>query len=939
VSVVGQEEIQMRQANVAEEVLREVPGAVPSIGQQVNNGNGGSAYVNLRGLGEQRNIVLLDGVRIVPAGLAGLTDLNNIPLALLDRVDVLTGGASTTYGADAISGVVNFITRKDFAGVDLSAGSKISQRGDGAQYRFDLTVGANFDGGRGNAVLSLGYQKVYPIYQGDRSFSQVAIESYLAECISCQGSSTTVPARFTLPVGAGARQIDPNTGALLGAPFIAFNFNPYNIFQTPFERYNIYGAGHYQITDSIDFYARGLFSNNYVQTIIAPSGVFGSAVTIPLSNPFLPAAMRTQICTNLGLTTAQCTAAAAATSPTDPNYVQFTTQLRRRTVEAGPRLGNFTTRVFDVRAGLRGAITDHINWDVWGAYGQSQKDSAVGNYVALSRVRQALLATNPNTCLTTTGGCVPLNVFGAAGTISPAMVNFIVQDSVVRTIVGRAQARGVISGDFGFTSPFAANPIGFAVGAEYRKDTAQQLPDTLAQTPGELGGAGGATPKTIGGLDVYEGFAEIIAPLVTDRPFMNNLTIEAGVRQSHYKIFAPGTPKFNATTWKVGGTWEFVKAFKVRGNYQRAVRAPNISELFAPVNTGLTSLAVDPCAGAAPNANANLKAICLAQGAPPATIGTIANPTAAQANETVGGNPQLKPEVSNSYTIGAVFQPRFIPNFALTIDYYHIRIKGAITSPTPGDIIAACFGATPSAPPANANLAACTSIRRNPITGALEGDPAVTPGLFAVLSNLGKLATDGVDLSFNWRTPLPFMDSLSGVTGSRLSFSFNGNWTRHSKFQATPTSLNRECVGFYSVNCPSPQPKYSFTERTTLTMGPVDLSLLWRYIHHMQFEPAQLQADIANCGLTADPGANDPNGCVIDPAFRRIGAKSYFDLTTRVKVSDRFEFTMAVQNLFDLQPPIVGQTIGSTSYNSGDTYPSSYDPIGRRFAFGARLKF
>ena len=301
VQVIGQEELQLRQTNTAEEVLRDLPGVVPDVGSAVNNGNAGASFVNLRGLGSQRNLVLLDGNRITPAGLSGQVDLNNIPLALVQRTDLLTGGASTTYGADAIAGVVNFITRNDFTGFEANVSKQITGQGDGAYYRADLTVGANFDDGRGNAVLSLGYQHSDAVYQGDRPYGQYLVDSFSG---TEGGSGTTVPSRFNY--GAGNRQINPATGTFVPV-YRTFNYNPYNVYQVPFKRYNIYGAGHYDITDDITVYTRGLFSKNTVQTIIAPSGAFGtlgdfSEFQVPYDNPYLPVAAREQICAANGLT-------------------------------------------------------------------------------------------------------------------------------------------------------------------------------------------------------------------------------------------------------------------------------------------------------------------------------------------------------------------------------------------------------------------------------------------------------------------------------------------------------------------------------------------------------------------------------------------------------------------------------------------------------------
>ena len=945
VNVTTADQIELKQSNTAEEVLREVPGVVASIGSAVNNGNNGASYVDLRGLGANRNIVLLDGNRLPPAGVRTVTaasavDLNNIPLALISRVDSLTGAAVTTYGADAITGVINFITKKDFEGLELNASEQITEKGDGNYARVDLTMGANFADGRGNAVLSIGYQDSDPVYQGDRDFSVTQISSYTG---GAAGSTNGFPSRFT-----GTRPIDPATGLpstnpaivnggvrqinALGqavAGFQTFNFNPFNVFQVPFERYNIFAQANYEVSDAVEVYTRGLFSKNTVSTIIAPSGLFSdTAVTINLNNPFLPTALRNQFCAfntataASGLytprfTPAECAAAATATGPSDPNYRTVTTGVRRRAIENGPRISDYETQVFDYRLGLRGAITDSIDWDVAGSYGESKTTETIKNYTLTSRYRQGLLVNgtlaNP-VCQDTSNGCVPVDIFSSAG-YSAAAADFLNEDSSSTQQTSLAQLRAVVSGDLGFTVPMASEAVGFALGAEYRRYKAQQSSDALAKTAGELGGAGGAQPDIDGGYKVWEGYGELIVPLVSDKPLFHSLTLEAGARYSHYKV--DGGPTTNTFTYKAGGSWEPVAGLKVRGNYAKAVRAPNIYELFNPPNTQLTNLGIDPCAGAAPTTNANLRAICIAQGAPAGTIGSITNPAAAQANLTVGGNLNLKPEKAKTYTAGVVWQPSFLPKFSVSVDYYNIKVTDVIGAALPGDIIGACFGTITAS---SASDPDCTAIRRNPLTGGLDGDPATTPGLFGALNNLGTLYTDGVDLIANYNTDLGF---------GALALSFVGNWTNHSKFKATSTALNRECAGYYSVNCSytgSIQPKLQFTQRSTLTVGKIDMSLLWRWIDSVKFEPQQI----------IDDGGDAAS---VQPQFRTIPAEHYFDLTLRFNAGEHLTFTATAQNLLDNKPKVVGNTLGSTTYNSGNTYPSTYDALGRRFAIGAKLKF
>ncbi len=1005
VNVTTADTIELKQSNVAEEVLRELPGVVANIGSAVNNGNGGASYVDLRGLGSIRNIVLINGNRVAPSDVNGRVDLNNIPLALIERVDALTGAAVTTYGADAITGVVNFVTKRDFAGLEVTASNQITERGDGHIFRVDATIGANFDDGRGNAVLSIGYQQADPVYQGARPFSENTLDSYSNTFI---GSGTSVPSRFagTRPLTAagtpnttpesiftgydangrpvyvanpggaangGLRQVNA-AGAGVGT-FATYNFNPFNIFQTPFERFNIYAQANYEVSDSVEVYTRGMFSKNTVSTIIAPSGSFGGTVPINLNNPFLPATLRNQFCAfdvnprpdiyTARFTPAECAAAATATGRSDPNYREIgqggfvafdvnndgvisagegynpnpAVTLNRRTPEVGPRISDYQTTFFDYRVGVRGGITDTIDWSVEGAYGESENIQTIQNYTLQSRFREAALSNDGVTCQSGNANCVPVNLFGPEGSITPEMADYLSENSTTTNRTSLAQVRAIVSGDLGFASPGAVQPIGFALGGEYRKYTAQQASDLLAKTPGELGGAGGAAPDIDGAYDVYEAYAEIVAPLIEDKPFFESLTLEAGVRYSDYSIRGAGG--YDTWTWKAGGSWEPGAGVKFRGNYSRAVRAPNIGELFTPQTVGLTNLGIDPCAGAAPTTDANLRAVCIAQGAPVGTIGSITNPTAAQANITVGGNLNLQPEKANTWTVGVVWQPDFLPRFNMSVDYYNIKITDVLGTPLPGDIIAACFDTLSAS---SATNPACTSIRRNPITGGLDGDPSITPGLFGLTNNQGRLFTDGIDLLMNWNTDLGF---------ANLAWSFVGNWTNSSKFNANvanPDSLNRECVGYYSVNCSftgSIQPEFQFSNRFTLGFDTVDVSLLWRWIDGVSFEPQQLADDIAAAVAAGtspttgcpDPTGTDPNGCVVDPQFRKVKAQSYFDLTARFNVSENLVFTATVQNLLDNKPPLLGNTIGATTYNSGNTYPSTYDALGRRYAVSAKLKF
>ena len=917
VSVVTSEELDLRQTNTAEQFLRELPSAVPSIGSAVNNGNGGASFVNLRGVGSQRNLVLLDGRRVAPADSTGRVDLNNIPLAVIERTDILTGGATTTYGADAVSGVINFVTKRDFSGIEANLSQQITERGDGNVFRADLTIGANFDDGRGNAVFSVGYQEADAVFQGSRDFSLFNVSSVTGQP---GGSSAAVPAVIIGP-GIPGNQIN-DAGTDVTAFNRPFNFNPFNIFQTPFERYSMYGAARYEISDAVEVFTRGMFSKNTVKTIIAPGGSFFNTYRINLNNPFIPDAIAQRYANGLGLTAAQFAAARNSQfGPTlpdgtaNPNYVEFSSQVRRRTTEAGTRDSEFTTTYFDYMLGLRGGITDTINWEVSGSYGESDRIQSQTGFARLTTLSQALLSLPNGQCVNPANGCVPIDLFGPEGSITPEMVAF--SFSGEQTVIDKsslAQAQGIITGDFGWG--ISETPISFAVGGEYRRFTARRRSDDASKTPGEVVGGGGAAPDIDGSYDVYDGFGEVVIPLIENRPFFESLVLEAGARYSDYSTAG------GEFTWKVGGNWSPVRDLSIRGNYQRSSRAPNIGELFVPVTTGLDNLATDPCQGNAPVANPQLAAVCIAQGAPAAIVnaGGILPPAAGQINTTGGGNPNLGVETATTWTVGAVLTPSAIPGFSLTVDYFNIKVEDAISSPAIGDIIGGCYE---SGNLSFANNPLCQLIERSAFTGGLDGSPNEVRGLLLQASNLGLIETDGIDVSLRYNTQIT--DNIG------INLSFDGTWTNKNTFQAFPGAINRDCVGFYSVNCASIQPEFAWTQRTSLLFGDdFTASVMWRYIDAVELEPEFVGDFLGGNGNPAVGEFSD---------FTSIPAEHYFDLSLRWNVVDNVQLTFLVQNVFDNLPKVVGSDIGSTAFNSGNVFPSTYDALGRRYAAAVKFRF
>jgi len=912
VLAVGEEEIELQQAQTAEELLRQLPGAVPSIGPAVNNGSDGSARIDLRGLGSNRNIVLLDGQRLVPIALDNVVDLNNIPLALVQRVDVVTGGASTVYGADAISGAINFVLKDDFEGLELDGSYRITQEGDGEIWRADLTLGSGFADGRGNAVLALAYQDANSVFQGDRSFGEESLSSVTG---APQGSGTTVPTVLLFPLEG---QVDPASGQLVDV-FNTFNFNPFNVYQTPFERFNILGKANYEITPGVEAYARGLFAQNRVAQIVAPSGSFFQFFQLPLSNPFLPAGVRDQICADpdVALSPAACATAAVVTDPTEPGYEEVTVQPGRRFTELGPRFSDFESNVFQFTLGLRGDIGANWRWDVSGQYGESDQTETRRGWGLTSRLQQSLRAVSPTECVDPTGGCVPVNLFGPEGTLGGEdFQEFFDVPNGNRITSTLATANVNLAGDLEpVRSPFAKTPVGVAIGGEYRRYTAAQVPDLPSSIQDEVLGTGAPDPAFTGAYDVVEGYVETIIPLIEDKPYFYNVSFEGGARFSSYSSTG------YSTTWKSGGSWSPQEGVKLRGVYQKAVRSPNIEELFQPQITGLENLAVDPCQGSLPVGNPALTDLCIATGVPASQIGSVPAPSAGQINATSGGNPELDVERARTFTVGLVLAPPQVRNFSFSLDYFNIFVDGAITDPTVGDIIGPCFD--PALNPTFAFVEACELIGRNPLSGGFNGG-GETLGVLQVLTNQGQINTSGIDVGIAYGADLADWGIGSGNAGS-LAWQFNGVYTIEQRFQASPQSIDRECIGFFSVSCPGgtelqvPQPQTQFNQRVTYTWNWLDVSVQHRYIGRLEIEPIEAGSFL--------------------PAFSEIPARHYVDLTLRGRVTDSFTVIGTIDNLTDADPPIVGNNIGSTSANSGNTFPTVYDALGRAFTVGASLRF
>jgi outer membrane receptor protein involved in Fe transport len=908
ISSIGAAEIKAAQPIAVEEFFKNLAAAVPAIGPGTNNGSPGGATIDLRGLGPNRTLVLVNGHRLVPFNLNGAVDTNAIPLALISRVDIITGGASAVYGADAVSGVVNFNLKRNFSGVELSTayGATADQR-DARRRRADLTIGANLAHQRGNVVLSVGKTSADPLTQGARSYGVTSLNSLTG---GPTGSPTTVPSAFSTSKGpggtdalAGAWQIDPASGALV-QPVQLYDGNPPNYYVTGLDRRQATALGNFKFTDHAEAYAELFYTDSKVGVTIAEAGTFNSTFNIPIGNPFIPAAARQQLCARRGIPVASCVAGNPTTVPL---------LINRRFVELGPRAFDFDTRTQQFTVGLKGAIAADWTYDAYWSRGDADQDGMRRNWGSQSRVVQALNALNADTCVNPANGCVPLNVFGAAGSITPAQLGFINLSTLMRQAVRQEVGALSVSVDLGsrLASPLATQAITMALSLERRKMSAYTQSDAALQIGDVLGNAAMA-PDRAGAFTLREYALELLAPLISDKPFVKALNLELGYRRTG---FSTAGKRQDYDSWKYGGEWAPVRSLRLRAMAQKATRAPNINELFAPVVGGVSNLAVDPCQGnrinqAASNVAGTLSNLCRLTGVPQSEIGALPPPPAGQISIQTGGNPALGPEDAKTATIGFVWEP--VPKFALTVDYYRIDIDKAISSPSTTDLVDGCY--SPAFNPGLVLNAACNLLGRNPITGTFNGVEA--KGVQTVLSNLGTQHTSGIDVNAAYRLGASTM-GLDPKFGS-LELSLGFNQVRTFRFRATPTSLERDCLGYYSVACGAPNYRRKFNQRTTWTVGAFSLGYNWRYVS----------------GVIEEPG-----GTEFLPAFAAIAPYHYVDVSAAWNATRMIRLHISINNVANKRPPIVGGTIGTTTTNSGNTFPQNYDAVGRYVTFGATLTF
>ncbi|MBH1944795.1 TonB-dependent receptor [Erythrobacter sp. YJ-T3-07] len=921
VAVVNSEEFELSGSVNVESVINTLPQVVPGTTSFSNNPGDGTATLNLRGLGAARTLVLVNGRRWMFYNTAQVVDLNTIPQFLLESVDVVTGGASAVYGSDAIAGVVNF-RLKDVQGVEIGGQYSLTERGDGARYEIHGAIGSEFADGRGSATVYAEYYKRDSIFQGDREFSNYALGGETDDSDLQQFGSSTLPSGVLRYLG-GAQE---NTGLPAGTEFGAagtngfgtgvvfdtagdfrrragdlYNYAPVNYLQLPQERYLIGGYADYELGGGHRAYAEVSYVNNQVQAALAATPVTGSFnVDLATVAPFLVAGDLAQLQAIDAAETAQNATDGVADDPGVVNlYVQ------RRITETGLRQNLDERNAFRLVGGITGPIGEYLNYDAYYMYSRTRNANIQQGNISRSLFQAGLDGTG-----------TPINIFGP-GTLTPEMVDAITIQAQNGDISSLQVATAVISGTFGdFAITEASDPVGFAFGGEYRKVAAQFIPDT-ALASGDVIGFNAGEP-TDGSYDVRELFAELAIPI---RFGSAAIDISGAARYSDYSSGNIGG------VWTYAGGVEFapIPDIKLRAQYQRAVRAPNVGELFGGSAINFPG-ATDPCAVPGAELDATINALCIATGVAPGSVGDPTIRPDTQVPAILGGFANLTEETSDSYTFGVALQPRFIPGLSITADYFSFKIKDAIDTFGGGlnNTLNLCYNVVQ-----DINSEYCQAI-----VGSRQGNGAITTANPPLLlqDNVASFEVSGIDFQVAYGTTLPF--SLFTDTGEqRLQLSFLGTWTEKSnKYPVQDFDFVNECAGRFGATCGEPTPEFKWTSRASFIDGPFTTSVRWRHVG----------------SVTDDDDSRDYtdyNG------IEKIDAYDLMDLTFSYAASEALTLTLGVNNLFDTLPgtPLFdangivtnrpNSLLLGDNQEQANTYPSTYDVLGRDFFVSAMIKF
>ena len=892
VMTIRTDEIVNRGITRVEDIINDMPQIVPELTANESNGATGTATLDLRGLGSERTLVLTNGHRMGfgdPFALA--PDINQIPGNLVERIELLTGGASSVYGADAVAGVVNFVMKTDYEGFEISwQRSGYSHDNSNGAVRDALTasgfeapgstftggetndisviMGANSGDGRGNVTAYLGYRDINEIRQGELDFSACALSA--SATIGC-GGSATLPTGFFSPFD-GVQYFTVQGDQFVPWDYQYYNYAPLNHFQRPDERFTAGLFGHYEYSAGHEAYTEVMFMDDHSLAQIAPSGAFFVTDTISCANFFL---------------SAQQFATLGCTAPTDvvPWYIG------RRNVEGGPRFDDARHTNMRTLLGFRGEINDSWSYDVSANISRLRFSEVYNNDLSITRIVRALNvvddgAGNP-ACVSALSGvdpnCVPWNVFQTDG-VTQAAIDYLTLPLFSKADMEQDQYVAFIQGDLtdaGIVLPTASDGVQVVFGLEHREESIVYEPDT-GFTSGDGAGQGGPIPATTGSIRVDELFTEAHIPLVQDRTGFQSLSLDLRYRYSDYDL------GFTTDTWNVGGEWRPVDALMIRGGVSTAVRAPNISELFEPQSLGLWS-GTDPCATATPELSA---AECANTGVTAAQYGTVPKSPADQYNALFGGNPQLTPEESDSVTIGAVFTPSggALDGLTLSLDYWSFEIE---------DVISAGLGEefTIRQCASTGDPTFCNLITRGPNGNLWIG---TVQGVQSTNVNIGSTELDGFDFTGSYGF---------GIGGyGDLDLSYRGTFVHTDDPTPIPGEEVIDCVGFFAGDCGRPRPEYKHTLTTSWgTPWDFDFSLGWRTV-----------------GEVKDKNSNGADYTADTQHYVDIAGSytaDWFGSTTRISVG--------VTNVADNEAPVSGTFNEVAVYGNGNTIPGTWDALGR----------
>lgn len=910
-------EVKLQGAIAVDSFLKALPQIEAGNDENQSNNSDGTAGVNLRSLGGNRSLVLIDGQRFLPQ--QGV-DLNFIPSTLVERTDVLTGGASSVYGSDAMSGVVNFIMRKHLNGVRVDAQYSIYQhtnddsylRGlhrssgiepapssvwDGAKYDVSVAMGSDLADGKGNVTGYFGYRKMEPVMQDSRDYSNCALYEPTPSSFACGGSGNHAYGRFRPLTGPNANLEFANSkdGSKTWVPNDAsFNYNyaPDNYTLRNSERYQAGGFVSYVLNDHVKYNGSAMFMDDHSVSQVAPSAIwFGRPFTINCDNPLMSDDQKTKLC-------GSTTSTADATS-----WVAF------RAATGPGRRNDMRHTNYRFTSGFSGDLNDALTYDVSVMYAKTigafnyQNDI---NQDKAATALQAVMSGGQIVCKGGEAGCVPIDVFSAKGPSAEAY-KYIYAPTFTRNEQDIKVFNAFVSGDlgkYGLTSPWASDSVAVVLGVEGREENYDQKFDETQLAAGSANADGRVSAKEV--------FAEADIPVVADQPLIKSLDLSLGYRTSTFTTSSSSVAasEKKTETWKIEGRYAPSDDILFRASYNKAVRAPNTTELFAAQGVGNVAL-IDPCADVTQTATLEQ---CKRTGATDAQYNnkTIPATPADVGTALGGGNPDLNPEEAKTTTFGAVFTPSFIPRFTASVDYFKIHIDGYIGTVDSTVTLRQCIN--------TGDPYYCNLIHRDPSTGALFGYNKAGGYIVSTNLNTGFLETTGYDFTANYTLETGY---------GNLSFSMVGTLLQSLETEVLPGLGSYDCTGLYGPICGQPSPKWRHNLRTTWSTpwdavwAPASISLNWRYV-----------GSVGLSRNTDDPFlAGDKS--VINA---KIDAYNYFDLVAVYNLPHNVVLRAGINNILDKAPPAIDGGLLAENGN-GNTYSSTYDALGRMVFVGLSTAF